>query len=183
MDAKPHVTFRWARPEEAAAIEALIELAYRGATAARGWTNEAALLTGPRTRPGEVAELIAAPGGGFVLAHVAERLAGCALLRQEGGAAYFGMFAVAPEQQAGGLGRALLAECERRARDEWAVSRIWLSVISLREDLIAWYVRRGYRRTDQTIPFPFSDWTGETRRDFHLSVLDKALNEAPAAQG
>jgi ribosomal protein S18 acetylase RimI-like enzyme len=68
---------------------------------------------------------------------------------------YFGMFAVDPTRQAGGIGAAVLSEAERIARDEWRVPRLVMQVIDVRAELIAWYERRGYRRTGEAIPFPY----------------------------
>lgn len=172
---EPELTYRYAAPGDAAALRALIERAYRGPAAAQGWTSEADLLTGPRTRPGEVEELIADPKARFVLAGRGGLPLANALLKREWRGAYFGMFAVEPAVQGGGLGGALLAECERRARALWAAPELWMAVISLRRDLIAWYERHGYVETGEAIPFPFADWMGATRRDFHLAVLRKPL--------
>jgi hypothetical protein len=52
-----------------------------------------------------------------------------------------------------------------------------MTVISVREDLIAWYVRRGYRRTGQTSPFPYGDerFGVPTRDDLEFELLTKKL--------
>jgi hypothetical protein len=49
-----------------------------------------------------------------------------------------------------------------------------MTVISIREDLIAYYERRGYVRTG-TKPFPFDHEPGAKRTDFHFVVLTKTL--------
>lgn len=169
------LTFRYATPEDAACLRALIERAYRGEEAAKGWTHEANLLELPRTRDGEIEELIADPDNAFVLAEEAGELIACALLSREGDDAYFGMFSVRPDRQAGGVGRAMLAECERRARERFSARAMVMTVIHLRDELIAWYERRGYARTGETKPFPFDLVPGEKRRDFHLVWLRKEL--------
>lgn len=84
-------------------------------------------------------------------------LVACCQLEHRGEAAYFGMFAVRPGAQGGGLGRRILAEAERTAREAWGVGEMQMTVISVREDLIAWYERRGYRRTGKLFPFPYGD--------------------------
>jgi ribosomal protein S18 acetylase RimI-like enzyme len=160
---------------EAKAITALIERAYRGDESKTSWTTEADILTGPRTTLGEIKGLLADPQCRFVVATQEGALAACALIRDEGGIGYFGMFAVRPDLQGAGLGRTMLEAAERQARALWGCRAMTMTVINLREDLIAYYERRGYRRTGEQKPFPFADGMGARRTDFHLAVLRKAL--------
>ena len=90
-------------------------------------------------------------------------------------AAYFGMFAINPSIHGGGIGKTLIAEAERRVQELWGANQMVMTVINLRTALIEWYQRRGYRLTGATLPFPFSDKTGETTRDFHLVEMRKDL--------
>jgi GNAT superfamily N-acetyltransferase len=79
--------------------------------------------------------------------------------------AYFGMFAVRPGLQGGGVGSALLTEVETRAR-QLGLHRVEMTVLSLRSELIAFYERRGYRQVGETRPFPHTDERfGRPRRD------------------
>ena len=153
--------FRTATADDVDAVVALTESAYRGDASRRGWTTEAGLLDGQRTDAQEVAELIANPGVRLLLAErgddlvascVVERLAG-----EHAGDGYFGMFSVRPEAQGHGTGRALLAEAERIAREEWHAGAMRMTVIDVRAELIAWYERRGYRCTGEYKPFPYGD--------------------------
>ena len=52
-----------------------------------------------------------------------------------------------------------------------------ITVIEQRESLIAWYERRGYRRTGATKPFPYDDARVglPKRQDLRLTVLEKGL--------
>lgn len=159
----PPLRFRTATPEDVEAIVALTESAYRGDASRAGWTTEADLLDGQRTDAREVSELVARPGCLFLLAEAGDGdhspcdlLASCHLERQRDGA-YFGMFSVRPAAQGNGTGRALLAEAERIARDEWHCRAIRMTVIDARAELVAWYERRGYRRTGEYRPFPYGD--------------------------
>ena len=171
----PDWVFRYASGMDVEAVAALIERAYRGPDANAGWTTETHLLEGPRTRPGEVRRLFADPDSRFVLAEADGALVGCALIQHRDDAAYFGMFAVDPDRQTGGIGTALLAAAEESARTLWSARVMTMSVISLRSDLIAWYDRRGYHRTGTSEPFPFHESSGELRRDFELVHLSKPL--------
>ena len=99
----------------------------------------------------------------------------CELRRPDDGAAYFGMFAVSPGLQGAGIGKVVLDEAERRARELWGATRMEMTVLVQREELIAWYERRGYRRSGATQPFPYGDERfGLPRRpDLLFAVLTK----------
>jgi N-acetylglutamate synthase-like GNAT family acetyltransferase len=176
---EPH--FRYATKDDAVAVTALIERAYRGPDAAAGWTTESHLLTGPRTTEMEIGALIGDHDSRFVLAERfdlterRDRIMACALIQKDAEEAYFGMFAVDPGEQATGVGRTVLEKCEKAARDLWAAKAMTMVVISLRDELIAWYERRGYERTGKTEPFPFHAASGAVRGDFHLVELRKIL--------
>lgn len=156
-------------------LAALIERAYRGPEAAKGWTNEAEILTGPRSSPAEIEGLIRDRYARFVTARDADRIAACALVKREEDGAYFGMFAIDPDLQGAGLGKTMMTKCEEAVRFLWGSKSLRLTVISLRVKLIEWYERRGYVQTGEEEPFPFDTATGALRTDFHLTVLKKQL--------
>jgi GNAT superfamily N-acetyltransferase len=170
-------TFRLATPADIPAILALVESAYRGDVSRKGWTTEADLLDGQRTDPAGVAELIAKPGSCLLLAERDGTLLACANLEKRGDAGYFGMFSVRPDLQGGGIGRATLAEAERIARDDWHCREMQMTVISVRNELIAWYERRGYERTGRYSPFPYGDerFGIPKRDDLRFELLVKRL--------
>jgi GNAT superfamily N-acetyltransferase len=165
--------------DDVPAVVALVESAYRGDASRAGWTTEADLLDGQRTDPESVRAIVASTAAYLLLARdgTGELVACCQLEQRPDRVGYFGMFAVRPGQQGSGLGRVMLAEAERRARDEWQSRAMEMTVIAQRRDLIAWYVRRGYAETDQTQPFPHGDPKfGLPRRDdLYFVVLRKPL--------
>ncbi|MFF3766255.1 GNAT family N-acetyltransferase [Streptomyces sp. NPDC001922] len=169
-------TFRDAAEDDIPALVGLIESAYRGDASRVGWTTEADLLQGQRTDPDGVAAVVTSPDSRMLVVERDGALVGCCQLEHRGEHAYFGMFAVRPELQGSGLGRVVLAEAERAARESWAVREMHMTVISARDDLIAWYERRGYRRTGRMSPFPYGDERfGIPQRDdlrFELLVKD-----------
>jgi GNAT superfamily N-acetyltransferase len=169
--------FRQALAGDVAAIVALVESAYRGDVSRKGWTTEADLLDGQRTDPAGVAELIAKPGCCILLAERDGAMVACANLEKRGDAGYFGMFSVRPDLQGAGIGKAMLAEAERIALEDWRCSEMQMTVISVRDELIAWYERRGYRRTGIYSPFPYGDERyGIPRRDdLRFELLVKRL--------
>jgi ribosomal protein S18 acetylase RimI-like enzyme len=103
------------------------------------------------------------------------QLVGCALIQKYGAGAYFGMFAIEPSLQQAGLGKMVVARCEADAKRLWTAKFLRLTVISLRDPLIAWYERRGFTRTGEHEPFPFEEAPGALRTDFDLVVLQKPL--------
>jgi len=169
--------FRTAGAADVAAIVALTESAYRGESSRAGWTTEADLLDGQRIDAAAVNECIERPRSRVLLAECAGALIACAHVAVEDGAGYFGMFSVRPSAQGGGVGKRLLAEAERVARDEWRQPTLRMTVIDLREELIAFYQRRGYRRTGIFKPFPYGDARFGTprRADLRFEVLEKTL--------
>jgi ribosomal protein S18 acetylase RimI-like enzyme len=169
------LVYSFATIDDVPRVAALIELAYRGAMASKGWTNETALLEGPRSSPVEVERLVREPRSRFLMAIDDHRLVACCLLQQHGQGAYFGMFAVHPDRQQQGLGKAMIAHSEEAARVLWKAKFLRLTVISLRDTLIAWYQRRGFKLTGEHEPFPFDEAPGALRTDFDLVVLQKPL--------
>jgi GNAT superfamily N-acetyltransferase len=179
------VIFRDATLDDVPAVVALVESAYRGDASRAGWTTEADLLDGQRTDADAVRDVVTASASRLLLAVDDDDvpLACCQLERRRDRVCYFGMFAVAPGHQGGGLGRAMLAEAERIAREEWASVTMRMTVIRQRGDLIAWYERRGYAATDEFEPFPYGEERfGRPRRDdLEFRVLTKPLEVVPEA--
>lgn len=181
-DALSRIVFRAAVAADVPAIVALVESAYRGESGLRGWTTESHLLDGQRTDAADVAALIERPASRVLLAERDGQLRASCHIERQGAVAYFGMFAVDPDEQGGGLGKQMLAQAERMARDEWHCRAMRMTVIVQREELIAWYQRRGYRRTGEYQPFPYGDERfGIPRRDdLRFEVLLKDFVEANA---
>jgi len=177
-DGKPEPqVFRTANRGDVNAIVALVQSAYRGETSRAGWTTEADLLDGQRTDADEVSALIDGPGSRILLCEQGGALLATAHLQKHARVCPFGMFAVRPDLQGAGLGRAMLAEAERIARDEWHCREMQMRVITLRTELIAWYERRGFQRTGIFGVFPCGDvrFGIPKRDDLRLVVLSKAL--------
>lgn len=179
------LTFRDATEDDVPALVDLIESAYRGDSSRTGWTTEADLLQGQRTDEQGVREVLDAPAGRLLAVERGGALVACCQLEHRGDAAYFGMFAVRPGLQGGGLGKLIIAEAERTVRESWGVREMHMTVISVREDLIAWYERRGYRRTGVLTPFPYGDerFGIPQRDDLAFELLVKNLEVSDAGEG
>jgi len=172
-----HLQFRTATADDVPAVVALVESAYRGDASKQGWTTEADLLGGRRTGVDEVADYLGRPRSVVLLAERDAQLLGCAHVAVEDGAGYFGMFSVSPQLQGAGIGKQLLAQAERLVGQDWGLPTMRMTVIDVRDELIAFYERRGYRRTGQIKPFPYGDerFGLPKRDDLRFEVLEKAL--------
>jgi ribosomal protein S18 acetylase RimI-like enzyme len=169
--------FRAAGEQDVPALVALIESAYRGESSRAGWTTEADLLKGQRTDPEGVGAVVKDPDSRLLAVEDDGRVVACCQLERREGHAYFGMFAVRPDLQGAGLGKVVIAEAERFARAEWGADEMHMTVITQREDLIAWYERRGYTRTGSMSPFPYGDerFGIPQRPDLAFELLVKPL--------
>jgi ribosomal protein S18 acetylase RimI-like enzyme len=177
----PHpLTFRPATVADIDAIAALVTSAYRGDSSRVGWTTEADLLDGNRIDREVLRADILRPRIMVLLAERDGELIACAHVADDDGAGYFGMFSVQPQAQGGGLGTTVLAEAERIAWQEWQLPVMQMTVIDLREELIAFYERRGYRRTGIKKPFPYGDarFGAPRRDDLRFELLEKPLGSA-----
>ena len=171
------LAFRSATHADIDAVVALVESAYRGDASRAGWTTEADFLEGRRTGPDDVLAQIERPLSRILLAERDGELLACALVAIENDTGYFGMFSVRPNLQNAGMGNAVLAEAERIAREEWKLPSMRMTVIDIRTELIAWYERRGYRRTGIFKPFPYGDerFGIPKRTDLRFEILEKTL--------
>ena len=166
---------------ELAEVVELVNAAYRGEGGQSGWTSEIGLVDGPRTTIEALrADLESSREPAMYLLRDAAELLACVRLeraRTADGqpACYISMLTVRPGRQDRGLGRVMLEHAEATGRAGGAqIAR--MSVVSVRESLIAWYERRGYRRTGETEPFPRDTRFGEPQRpDLEFIMLEKDL--------
>src|ERR1043166_6031318 len=140
---------------ELAAVADLVNAAYRGG---EGWTHEADYLLGERTNAAALrAELAAQQGARLLVWRDADGgpMLGCVWLEPaEASVWYLGLLTVRPDLQERRLGRALLQAAEQEAAVRGA-RRVRLTVVNVRDTLIAWYQRRGYALTGETRAFPY----------------------------
>jgi ribosomal protein S18 acetylase RimI-like enzyme len=98
----------------------------------------------------------------------------CVNLQQHGTRIYLGMFSVQPGLQGGGIGKEMML-----AAEEYALQRhiplIYMSVISVRHELIDWYKRRGYVDTGERKTFIEDGITGKHLQPLEFMILEKRL--------
>lgn len=162
------------------AVAALMNRAYRGTGADAGWDNEAGIVEGARTSETLLRQEMAADGDATLLLWRPMPDGdpqGCVWLRPLGdGAWYLGSLTIEPGRQNAGLGRRLLTASESWVRERGG-TEIRMTVINVRDRLLAWYERRGYAATGETEPFPYGDDSvgTPTRDDLRFIVLRKPL--------
>ncbi len=165
-----------ATEDDIPAIVQLLNSAYRGESSRKGWTTEAHLIAGEqRTDENNLRDVIREPGS-VILKYTNEKnqLIGCVNLQKKGDRLYLGMFSVSPLEQGKGIGKKILLAAEQHAINQSCRS-IFMNVISVRDDLIPWYIRHGYRDTGERKPFPEDGLTGKHLQHLEFMVLEKLL--------
>lgn len=164
-----------ASQQDIPALVALINSAYRGEGSKQGWTTEADLIQGLRTDEENLGEIIADPATTFLkYSNEAGQIIGCMRLQQQQDRLYLGMLTVSPGLQAQGLGKKLL-----KAADEIALAKncrsIFMTVFSVRSELVAWYERHGYQKTGKVIPFKHNEKFEIVTQKLEFFELEKLI--------
>lgn len=165
-----------ATSEDIPALVLLVNSAYRGEASKKGWTTEADMVSGDlRTDAENILELMNTPTAGFLkYSGNPQQITGCVFFQQrEPGKLYFGMLSVSPDVQAKGIGKKLMAALEDEAKRR-ECSVIYMRVISIRTELIAWYERLGYKKTGETQEFPTGPF-GTAMIPLEFVVMQKAV--------
>jgi len=131
----------------------LVNTAYHPAADTGSWTDESRFVLGTRTSAPALAKLLAKDDSAVLLGLYEETIVACIHLEKSADHAHIGMLAVNTDWQCLGLGKQMLAEAEAYARRHFKVKKLVLIVISLREELIAFYLRRGYCNTGVTLDY------------------------------
>ena len=169
-----------AHSEDIPALVKLLNGAYRGEESKQGWTTEADMVAGElRTDEANMNELMQLPGAIF-LKYTNERnesdsnrIEGCVFLQKRQGKLYLGMLSVLPALQTKGIGKQIMAASERYALQQNCPA-VFMRVISIRHELIAWYERQGYYKTGEVQPFDDTRF-GTAKEPIEFVVLQKDL--------
>lgn len=164
-----------ARLSDVPSLNKLVNAAYRGDESRKGWSTEADLLDGTRIDEVALRDLISRSDTTILKYEEAGELVGCVELRKENNKIYLGMLSVKPDIQGGGIGKKLMYAAEMFANEQ-ECSSIFMTVISIRQALIDWYIRNGYQLTGERKPFtvPDSRW-GIPKQHLEFVVLEKKL--------
>ncbi len=174
------MVLREATRADFAEIIDLANLAYRGREGTTpSWNIEKGIVGGSRVSDSLLKEELAEKPDGALLVYREENgpLLGTAWLNPEADGVWsMGLVTIRPELQNQQLGRKLLAAAEEYARVRGA-TRMSIGVLHVRDTLIAWYERRGYRATGDTEPYPTGDARFGTplRENLHFVMMEKEL--------
>jgi ribosomal protein S18 acetylase RimI-like enzyme len=170
-----------AGPGDIPFLNKLLNSAYRGESSKKGWTTEAFLIAGEtRTSEADLQEIMNTPGAVFLKCVAGNgQICGCLCLRRYGDRIHLGMFAVSPLLQGTGLGKRLLSAAEEYTRFNRCRS-IFMSVITVRDELIAWYMRHGYADTGERKEFVEDGLTGRHLQPLEFMILEKPLATSPS---
>ncbi len=101
---------------------------------------------------------------------------GCVNLQQHQQKLYLGMFSVSPYSQGTGIGKQLLQAAEERAKHLYCTT-IYMSVISVRDELINWYKRHGYEENGERKFFQEDNVTGKHLQPLEFMMMEKKLKQ------
>jgi len=161
---------------DAVNITGLINSAYRGESSKQGWTTEAHLIAGNvRTDENDLQKLIQKPTTAF-LKYVDEQdnITGCVNLQQHDNKIYLGMLSVSPKLQGAGIGKQLLKAAEEYAEHLQCIA-VYMTVITVRTELINWYQRHGYKDTGQRKLFREDNLSGKHLQPLKFMVMEKLV--------
>ena len=162
--------------EDANAIVQLLNEAYRGEASTKGWTTEAHLIAGnQRTNLQQLQNVLTQVNSMFLkYTNNNAQIVGCVNLQITNEGIYLGMFSVHPLIQNEGIGKQLLQAAEEFAKAK-NIQRIYMTVIDVRTELIAWYERKGYTNTNKKIAFKEDDISGKHLQSLTFTVLEKFI--------
>ena len=171
--------FRRATAVDVDDIVDIVNLCYRGDASKGGWTTEADLIEGTRTDRDEIAALVAQPNSVFLLCHANGDLVGSVHIQKQLSSCYLGMLVVKPGLQGAGTGARIIQAAEDYAQSVWHSSKMTMTVITVRSELIAYYERRGYRRTGRKKELKFDKTHGMPLVEgLELEFFEKDLDKA-----
>jgi len=166
--------FRVAGESDAGAIANLVNQAYRPEAGSSGWTNESELVSGNRTSADQIAAMMSQPSSIILVGITGIEIVACVHVDKDNSHSHIGMLAVNPSLQGAGVGKQMLAYAEGYANVHFGAKKFTIVVVTTRSELIAFYLRRGYRQTGIVMDYPLSAGAGIPKHsDLKIEVLEK----------
>lgn len=148
----------------------LINLAYRSD---QGWTHEHGIVCGDRINEKQLKAQLTQENFKLYVFEQEGYIHGCIGLTITQNLVEIGSFAMHPTMQNQGVGKQLLKFAEYWSLNNYPHLKISMSVLSIRSELIAYYLRRGYQHTDQIEAYPLDADVGTPIVPLHLIILEK----------
>lgn len=157
-------------------IVRLVQSVYRGDSSLKGWTSEAHFLEGQRVDANMVRDIISQKQSYIFLYRQGQKLLACVHLEKAESRAHLGMLSVSADLQGQQMGKKMIIFCEAFAVSEWGLEELQIEVLQPRQELIAWYERRGFYKTGKTLPFPQNPKFGIPKvKDLYFLEMIKEL--------
>lgn len=178
-----NLAFRVATVSDIPQLLLLINSAYRQ-NLGQSWTNEANIVVGDRIHQQQLENLISQPNHQLLIAEIAHLgqslIIACIGLNYLYSELEIGTFCIAPDWQNQGIGQRVLAYAERYSAN-YAVQHqmpleyyvMW--VLNVRNELLAYYERRGYVLTGEIEAYPLDANVGQPTVALHLVKMKKPI--------
>ncbi|KAJ5770510.1 uncharacterized protein N7511_002561 [Penicillium nucicola] len=191
--------FRTATTEDVPQLKALIESAFRAQDTRPGWIDNLGLSNTFTIATEELITVLAKADSEMLLAFSAEHttastttttttntstntntetplIGSVGVSKRPGNIGRLSLLAVNPMYAADGIGRQILEYGEEYCIHAWGVEKLSLNTLSVRLQLRAWYARRGYVETGETVPFPMKRVPGLVLPDgIHMVEFEKGV--------
>lgn len=159
-------------------LKNLINKAYRPKDALKSkcWTHESDIVSGDRINNDQILELIHRPKSFILMYFQNDELISCIHLEQVDNSCYIGTFAVDPDFQGLNIGKKMLIEAENIAKSHFKIERFIMVVVSERQELIDFYIRRGYSETNTIEDYPIFAGVGMPKKsNLTIKSLEKII--------
>ncbi|TDU31860.1 ribosomal protein S18 acetylase RimI-like enzyme [Panacagrimonas perspica] len=171
---------RPARHDDAEDIARLVNAAYRPGSGAAGWTHEGAIVGGPRVTAAQILDALQQASTVILVARSGDGIVACVQLQKAAEICHLGLLAVDPERQGQDVGKQLLSHAEAHASETMNCRTVRIAVLSQRPELMAFYVRRGYRTVGAVSDYPIASGVGTPLvNGLTVETLDKPLPPSP----
>ena len=154
----------------------LVNNAYRGEEAKKGWTFESDLIEGDkRTDEDDLFLLFSNEKAVFLTAkNDNELIIGSVYLEAKNENLYMGMLSVEPTLQGKGIGKLLVSNAIQYGQS-LGLEKIQIQVIHRRQELILWYEKLGFITSEKILPFEVPLEFGKPKVALHFIEMNLTL--------
>lgn len=154
----------------------LVNNAYRGEEAKKGWTFESDLIEGDkRTDEDDLFLQFSNEKAVFLIAkNDNEVIIGSVYLEAKNENLYMGMLSVEPTLQGKGIGKLLVSNAIQYGQS-LGLEKIQIQVIHRRQELILWYEKLGFITSEKILPFEVPLAFGKPKVPLHFIEMNLTL--------